>query len=338
MDKRGAKILISCIFCTAIILILFMLAYRFTLPSCELISIDPMKLKNSAMAAWKPKSTKSHDKTLSIQIAAYLEYNIAKPPPTDPSSNHNKSQELPLATPSNTQQQLAIVNAINNLTASSMAPPPPPQQQLPHPTPNVPYSNLSQPSTANNQQPLQQQPIPLLNHTVGNQANANLTISTNLIKQQYSGKLDPSELNSRRFLPMELADVEFAKSDDNKFKYVLKFNCSTITFKFVKKSEYIFVNKISLDLKATDNQLNPKHRETKCVLRPNTNQGSFFGTEISNATNWAHYYCDKYQSFSCYHDDQLVAVLHVHRLEWELGRSQSLIHKTADFLSEVKSK
>ena len=103
MDKRGVKILICCIISTLIVLILFIVAFKFTQPSCELIFIEPALLGSSALAGWaKEKPIRSHDRTVLMKFAAHLEYNIQST--SSPSSSESQGDQTH-ATPAVNQMQ-----------------------------------------------------------------------------------------------------------------------------------------------------------------------------------------------------------------------------------------
>lgn len=320
MDSRGPLILVCCILSTFAIIVLFVVTFRMSRLSCELVYVEPEKLRSEAISDWKEtKASRSQDRSMLIKLAAHLEYydydyvgqtvSDATSTPLAASGN-NLNQARPAQQQQQFQQQIpGLPVPIDNTTGR-------------HPVPSVPQSGFT------NQQ--------LLNSSVGSSFGAN---SSN-INNNSSG--NNQKRDTKRFQQLVLEDVKMEKSEED-YKYTLRFTCATIIMDFIRRPDRVHVKQVHIDLKPAG--FNGK---SSCDLYLPA-QGAF-SVEVNANDHLAHYYCDKPLRYECFHHPSgkdfgkpphRLADLLIHKLEFELPGNNSLdwssVHKNHSFLSR-KSK
>ena len=315
MDKRGAKILISCILCTVIVLVLFIVALRFSRMSCELISIDPQHLRQAQLDVFsgkKHKPIRSHDKMILMKMSAYLEYNIMSDKSGSASEQTGTNNNNNSTSTSNSNGNSFPVAGSTSSGNNQMQP----QQQ-----------QLAGGTLANQQHPLA--PISTSASNANNNNNPSVPISGSQQQQQ-------QQRVSERFLPLDLESIETrsltpssqANNLVNKQKYILSFNCTKLNMVFVYQGSRVYVESMSLELSPASRQ------KTTCELQL-PSSGAFavdsFSSGPSNSdlqhSNFAHYSCNKTLSYNCYHystksgpsptQGMLLAELHINAFEFE---------------------
>lgn len=337
MDKRGIKILISCIICTIIVSILFLFAFRISRLNCELVSIDPQRMRTIHLESFDKKSNKpirSHDKTILMKISVLLEYNKM--------SNKMNDQKIDNSSGLQQQQATLTTEGTGNLSSSSS---------------QFSVSGITSGTQTNAIHPSPSQP----------QLAFNINSNTNPIQTpQQSGKnLTIEQQSSRaekRFLPLELDSIETRNLANNenqqhgidsnqllsRHKYILSFNCTKLNMVFVYQESRVYVESMSLELKPsshekshcelelpksgiaveldrtpannlvalhsndinTSGNINANINTTNinASVNANTNVNSTISNNQNNANNsssnnehLAHYYCNRPLSLSCRH-------------------------------------
>lgn len=340
MDKRATKILLGCIICTIIVGLLLLVAFRFATLSCELIKVDPQALRHSQLKAFNKDSNKpkrSHDKTMLIKIAAYLEYNIpgsskssststtAAPSDSFHSNNNNNQTNQQVGK----GPQVAPSNANNNQMIG------PANRPGSGPSPSVPQLGFTSNQLHNSSSFVTSPP----SRPQGGSTSVNSWLSSQAAAENRAEK---------RFLPLELDEVETKKLEDNKFRYKLVFNCSTLSMVFVRSPQRVHVESMSLELEPSS-----RHKSKCDVKMPpvpsmppaavlaghpmgqqqqqhnQTQVGGLFAAD--NRDGFAHYLGKSPISFRCYHLSSrqskemmgqtngplLLAELHILALEFE---------------------
>ena len=114
MDKVGSRILFGCIVCTALVVVLFVVALSLTHPSCELTYIDANNLRMDSLAALaKEKPIRAHDKSMLIKISAHLEYST---------QDRESSSPMALGELAPTQQPAPPYQQTNSMQSGQPAP------------------------------------------------------------------------------------------------------------------------------------------------------------------------------------------------------------------------
>lgn len=260
MNKRGTKILIGCVLSTMIVLLLFLIVFRFTQLSCELVSLDPVQLASSQLASFARDNTKpirSHDETILMRISAYLEYNIGpEAGETTPSLRRPTSNADPISRTNSAaanwpnQAHSNLTGASNNSNNLSAVP-----SAVGNTNKNLSISRSPQPLTPQ---------IGLTNQN-------NNTAETAHVPGQIDG-FDPgwepfakltrtSNKTEKRFLPLELKSIETRNMPDGRHKYILNFNCTKINMLLVHQDNRVYVAQMVLELRPTSRQ------ETTCVVQ-----------------------------------------------------------------------
>lgn len=287
--------MLGCAISASLTLILFIIVFRFTQPTCELIFVEPEQLRAAALESISKKAPiRSHDKSMLLKMAAYLEYNVQ-------TTGRPILSELARGSPQPQPQVPAAQQSNQFLAANQQAQPTANQQNL---APNKPYFG--------------QAPNPVQPTNPSPQAN-----QTNTAGQQH---------RERRFLPLDFDDLEVKKVSEFRYKYKLTFNCTTMNLIFIRRPERVYVEQISLELKLAS------WHKTSCDLQLPA-QGAF-GVDTQHHLGMAHYYCDRPLHYSCYHyssknttqSGTLLAELHIHSLEFEVG-ANNRTHKSHEFTS-----
>lgn len=300
MDKRSTKILIGCILCTMMVLALFLIVFRFSQLSCELVSLDPVQLASTQLAAFSKdsKPVRSHDETIIMKISAYLEYNVQpdaseSPPPLPPMPAQPQQQQpvgplskssgpqlnQPIGLHQNSHTNFTNGNANFNATTTGSF-----GQQSANtfgsqannnkqgarssgvgPAPSIPQIGFpSQQQNVNSTNFAQQQPL---------KPSQNNWDKSNQMQQQpkhHSGKAE------KRYLPLELRSIEARNlMDGQKHKYILNFNCTKINMVLVHQNNQVYVESMNLELRPRSQ----KEATCKFELPP---QGAFTVADSSN--------------------------------------------------------
>lgn len=342
MEKKGAGILISCIVCALLIVVLLIVTIRFTHPSCELIIIEPAQLRSSESIKFaKTKPTRSQDKSMLLKISAHLEYFSQTPSSQQAASLASQSTQSVVANTQDYNQQAHQVFGQQQQQSAS-------QQQQPQSTGSVQSSQAISAGGLNQQQAVGNQQNSLANSRhLNNGQQANL--ATNQVAQNSTNNLAfavptsaslgntlNNNVTAKKFLPLELEQVDMKKIDSSRYKYSLKFNCSMIEVIFVRNSDRVYVAAMSIEMKP------PSRGKNKCELQL-PSQGVF---DVKVYDGLAHYYCSRPLRYSCYHYSSkspgqpglLLADLHINSIEFETGGNSSHpIHKSHEFQS-IRSK
>lgn len=135
MDSRAPLILACCMLSIVVVLILFMVSFHMSRLSCDLVFIEPDKLRSEAVSDWKDsKPSRSQEKSMLIKLAAHLEYFNAEQPSdslaanlSSPTGQAQQQQQIPgLPIP------VALDSAFGNQTSGAR-----------HPQPSIPQSGFS---------------------------------------------------------------------------------------------------------------------------------------------------------------------------------------------------
>lgn len=305
MGTRGALIISLCMISMIAISILFFVAYRMNSLSCDLVYIEPDKLRNDAIVDWKnSKPSRSQDKTMLIKLAAHLEY-----VDQDMMKVLEKFSGENLSHPNQTQQQ--------------------PHQQIPGLP--VPVG-----SDLNNNNTTGRYPNPSIPHS--GFTNQHLQNSTMFSNSSLSSSSSIKREDNKRFQKLILRDVKLDRSTDDEYRYTLKFTCATIVVNFIRELGRVHVNHARIHLKSSS--YDSGKGSCDLVLPP---QGAF-SVNIDDNYHLAHYYCDRPLRYRCHlyppksTDGSALhlADLLIHKLEFELPGNNSSgksVHKNHTFLS-----
>lgn len=339
MDKKGAKIWISCIISALLIVVLLIVTIRFTHPSCELIIIESGQLRSSALSKFaKIKPIRSQEKSMLLKISAHLEYFSQSP--SSQSAASLASQSTQLVVGANTQDYSQQVHQVSGLQQQQPTP-----NQLQHPQTQS-SSASSQPSIIQQQQ---QQVVGNQQNSLANNRHLNNNGQANFVNNQMAQNSSNNlafavptsvplsdninnNMTAKKFLPLELDKLDMKRIDSSRYKYTLSFNCSVIEATFVRNADRVYVSAMSVEMKL------PNRGKNKCELQlPNQN---VFDVKVYDGL--AHYYCSRPLRYSCYHYSSkspgqpglLLADLHINSIEFETGGNSSHpIHKSHEFQS-----
>lgn len=338
MDKKGLGILISCIISALLIIAVLIVTIRFTQQSCELIITDPVQLRSSALTKFaKIKPTRSHDKSMLMKISAHLEYISQTPSSRSPSTSASNQASSTQSLVSNTQDY-------NQQGQFGQQQQQQQQTQLSGPTPFQAAnsgSNVNQQQVGGNQQ----NNLSANKHPIPSGGQANLATNSQMIQNSTNNLATPTSapygnmsvidnnaLANKKYLPLELEQVDMKKIDSSRYRYTLKFNCSVIEIVFNRNSDRVFVSSMGIEMKL------PSRGKNKCELQL-PSQGVF---EVKVFDGLAHYYCSKPLKYNCYHYSSknpgqpglLLAELQINSIEFETGGNSSHpIHKSHEFQS-----
>lgn len=314
-----------------IILFLFLIAFRFSQSSCELIQVEPQQLRSAQLSAFnKAKPIRSDDKSILMKFSAYLEYD-KNDDDGDKENNDEKRSPSASSHQQQTSSQWPIGSGINQQANSGSL-------SSGHSNATSAANNSSLPRTA----PSQSNPIGFLN--------GNLSLSAASFDQN-------RQEVKKRFLPLDLETIEARHLSDapNKHKYTLSFNCTKMNMVLVRQQERVFVESIKLELKVGNK------RKTECDIQlpPNgafavglqpagsapfglnpsaqSTAGNQTTNELPERTNggknkeFVRFYCNKPVRYSCLHgglDNShsrskgstgglLIGELHINAIEFE---------------------
>lgn len=366
MDKRSLRIIIGSLFCFAVVVLLFIIAFRFAINlTCELTHLDPTRSHELALKDFrKLRPIRSNDKVMLMKISAFFEY----APPSDGGPSqwaewHGRQQPpgrgAPAAgaagVPSDYSRPMftapaaagGISTPLNSLIGRPYSPAPATADAIAAASINSNSNNnnhlfagpLSQPSTPQNGLP------PPAGAPAAGTGNLGPTSATwNMHLQNATGEpLGGNKPDPRRFMPLELDSIEahkYGEPEDRTHEYVLNFNCSIMKMRVVRRTERVQIVHIGMEL-----QVPSKHRtrcEVQLVNQPNQ-QPLFLGVE-SPVNGMGHYHCEQQRRMSCFYADwndpqqQRVHLgdLYINALEFEVGAivsaNEKRTHKKYDFI------
>ena len=316
LDKRGKRILVGSLLAASIVVFLFLITFHFSRLRCELVKLEPQLLRNAQRHSFdKDKPLRSHDKTMLMKIAAYLEYNTGS---SSSSSNNNKP----------------TIRSSSSATTRDLARDP------------APATALAAGSGANSSNHLQQFIVANLSHNAApqpgpqsplpnQQVPSSPTTASHLLQAGEAPSGD-AERPERRFLPLGLEEIETRRQAEGRFRYTLTFNCSTLNMLFVRHRDRIHVESMDLELRPS------VQGKKSCELE--LPSGGVLA--VPTQEGYGHYHCDRGLHYKCYHPAsgpdsdrslrQPLVELHITSIEFEtIGRptnsSQELEVKKKEF-------
>lgn len=337
MDKRSLRIIIGSLVCIVLVLILFIIAFRFSLDlTCELTHLDPIKSHENALKDFrKIKPVRSDDKVMLMKISAFFEY--------AQTNNNNNSQDRQSQRPATTLTATATTTARNDtpMLGAPVSPAAPSTQSSSSgvgPQPSQPSGGslfesagkslggssaapISRAGSAAAQSSSGLAALPHANVSM-NASNSSTTKEAAQISNNNNNNKQ-TDSDARRYMPLELDSIESHKLgqfDDRTTEFVLNFNCSVLKLRVLRRPERVQIESIQVELNKPFGKHN-KHSKCEINLASSnafqtsqfaqvspssssmqnaTSQALFLGVE-QPANGMAHYYCDKQRRLSCFH-------------------------------------
>lgn len=147
-----------------------------------------------------------------------------------------------------------------------------------------------------------------------------------------SGVNNSNASANKKYLPLELEQIDMKKIDSSRYRYTLKFNCSIIEVIFNRNPDRVYVSSMTVEMKL------PSRGKSKCELAL-PSQGVF---DVKVNDGLAHYYCSRPLKYNCYYYSSkppgqpgtLLAELQINIIEFETGSNSSHpTHKSHEFQS-----
>lgn len=337
-----------------IVLVLFLIAFRLSQLSCELIQVEPKHLRTSQINSFnKDKPIRSEDKTILMKFAAYLEYDKLKSNSDNDddddddedkdkehnSNNKNDDKKKQIFADHQTTIPGNVWSTVGSNGNNQQ------QNELGLVTMNSTSSNNTNSTRFNGPTPSNPSLLPTFNSSANN----------DLGRQ-------PAK---KRFLPLDLESIETRRLNDapNKYKYILSFNCTKMNMVLVRSHDRVYVESMKLELKVSN-----KHK-TECDVQlpaqgaflvglnsassinqtaDNSEQSSKGANNGNKDKELVHYYCNKPLKYACYYNGsnnnnlirsistnqqqtgiQLVT-LHINAIEFETSVSLGAVNGNSD--------